>query len=99
MKLKSIKRLNLILKIVTAFFVGLAIFATSKIGIPYSDEALRETTIWTGVQIGALLAVVILIVVLRYLKPKAKKTFQESEVLEESTKYVFEEGEENEQEK
>lgn len=99
MKLKKIKQTYLTLKIVTVVLVSLAFFAAGQIDIPYTEEALRKTKAWTIIFIVSLISVAILVVLLIYLKPKAKKTMQESESLEEGTRYIFGEGEGNEQEK
>jgi uncharacterized membrane protein len=95
-KLKKIKQTYLTLKIVTVVLVGLAFFAAGQIDIPYTEEALRKTKVWTIIFIVSLILVAILVVLLMYFKPKAKKIMQESESLEEGTRYVFGEGEVNE---
>lgn len=99
MKLKKIKQIYLALKVAVGILVGLALLVASKIDIPYTDEALRTTKIWMIILIIALAAIVVSTILLKYFKSKAQKIIQESEILEEGTKYIFEEGEDDEQEK
>lgn len=99
MKLNNSKRLYRALQVTAAVLTGVGLFAGARIYPPMTEESLREVTIWAIILIVSVITLAIVIVLLTYFRTKAKQLVQESEILEESTKYVFEEGENHDQEK